>query len=246
MTDAIIVSGVTPRTFPARASKRVPSSAGFTDPPLFRLLAAPFQIAAGILVALARLAPHPARRRGRLRRLSKCAGDDCGMASPAARRRSLSRMPLSGRANRSGDEPCARRRERVSHSRVLRPRDALKVILTGNPLRPEVTDRRSHSLCRAGPIGGALRSRLRRQPGRASLEPHRASGDRDAAPEPQDPPRDRAAMPARGPRRSARDLCQQRSARRACGFSPIFPSAWRAPISSSRAGAREPWPNSWR
>ncbi len=98
-----------PTYFPGAAIEIVPAAA-FSDRSKLRLMTAPFEIMAGIVVALGKLLRDQACGGGRLRRLSEPAGDAGGAC--------LARFPPSssrpnavvGRANRLVDELCARDR----------------------------------------------------------------------------------------------------------------------------------------
>ena len=211
-----------PPPFPGAAIQTVPSS------PL-NAIAAPFKIMAGIAIAFAKLLQAQARRGDRLWRLSQRAGD-AG--------RHLARLPTAiieqnavvGRANRlvmnrvkvvAAAFPIAR----------FAPDDKSKIVLTGNPLRPEVEALwgAPYDLPQAGgPLrllvfGGSQGARAMSEivPAALTRLPHdiktRLSVVQQCRPE------DIETVRA--------DLSQCRYPRRACRPSfPICPGAWRRPI----------------
>jgi UDP-N-acetylglucosamine--N-acetylmuramyl-(pentapeptide) pyrophosphoryl-undecaprenol N-acetylglucosamine transferase len=123
------------KAFPGAAIETVPSAA-FSDRSFIRLLAAPFEIAAGIAMAFAklkRIRPGAVIGFGGYPSLPVMIAAWLGRFPTAV----LEQNAVTGRANRAVMNKVRVMAAAFPIARFA-PKDASKIVLTGNPLRPEI------------------------------------------------------------------------------------------------------------
>ncbi len=123
------------KAFPGAAIETVPSAA-FSDRSFIRLLVAPFEIVAGIAMAfgkLARIKPGAVIGFGGYPSLPVMIAAWLGRFPTAV----LEQNAVTGRANRAVMNKVRVMAAAFPIARFA-PKDAAKIVLTGNPLRPEI------------------------------------------------------------------------------------------------------------
>ena len=193
-----------PTYFPGASIEIVPAAA-FSDRSKFRLMTAPFEIMAGVVVALGKLSRA---------RPAAVVGFGGYPSLPVMVAACLARFPTADRGagcrarprQPAGRELCARHCRRLA-AQTLSAERHVQSRLHGKSRAAGSRGTRRRALRHADGHRAIALACVRRQPGRARVERDRACGHRFAAAGAQIPPRHRAAMPSRRSGKRPRDLC---------------------------------------